>query len=314
MRFIKNYFRKKSQNAHLAPQRPLRWEEEIALHHDSSAPFDTVARPADIDLAEYQSSYMWKKLGLDDEQFLRYRDADAHPMPSTEDREGYNRGADRDYFINGLSDYLMLQQASDQYALKAQSYLDFGCASGRVLRHFAAHSDIEELWGADINGRHIKFIQQYLPAHIKAMHTSAIPYLPIADGSIDLLSAFSVFTHIDTFESAWLAEIYRVMSDDALCYLTIHNDDTWQNMWQEGERKFLYAHLERATQNIDELAGKSIPAGRTSFRHTEIGPYRALTFHSNDYIEQNWGRFFEILEIRPFAHGRNQAVVIAKKK
>jgi len=315
MQFIRKILSKLSNSPILTtpPLRPLLWEDDIARHNNSNAPFMNVMSPAEIELSEYQKSYLWKVLNLSDEAFLRYRDADTLPMPTTSDREGYNRGADRDYFVGGLIDFLYVQEVATQYDLKPQSYLDFGCASGRVLRQFALHSKIPDLWGADINGRHIKFIQEHLPQSIKAIHNSAIPYFPVADDRIDLVTAFSVFTHIDTFESAWLAEIYRVMTPGALCYLTIHNDDTWNNLWCEQEKEFLYARLKYADNNIEKHRDQPIPAGRTSFRDTQIGPYRAQTFHSNDYIYANWGRFFDILEIRPFAHGRNQAVVVARK-
>jgi len=55
----------------------------------------------------------------------------------------------------------------------------------------------------------------------------------------------------------------------------------------------------------------AMPPGRTVYRFTPIGPYRAHVFHSNAYIQQVWGRFFDIVEILPCYH-RHQSVVIMR--
>jgi hypothetical protein len=47
-----------------------------------------------------------------------------------------------------------------------------------------------------------------------------------------------------------------------------------------------------------------------TFRHDD--PYRCQTFHSDEYISRNWGRFFEICEIRPLVLGI-QAMVVCRR-
>ena len=41
----------------------------------------------------------------------------------------------------------------------------------------------------------------------------SIPTLPLPDASIDLITAFSVFTHMEGMETAWLMECHCVFSD-----------------------------------------------------------------------------------------------------
>jgi hypothetical protein len=42
------------------------------------------------------------------------------------------------------------------------------------------------------------------PARVKPVFNHCLPQLPFSDGQYDVVSAFSVFTHIDVWETAWL--------------------------------------------------------------------------------------------------------------
>ena len=140
-----------------------------------------------------------------------YASRDCYAIPHARDREGYQVNYDARYFLNGLADYLKIHRAVKKHNVAMESFLDFGCASGRVLRHFCAQSDIANLWGCDINGRHIKWMNDHLPSQLKIIHSHCLSHLPIASNSINVISAFSVFTHIDTFETGWLSEIHRIL-------------------------------------------------------------------------------------------------------
>jgi len=296
------------------PTRPLRWEDDISRNHNSVDDFENIILPNELAIENYTSSYLWAELGLSEQKLHNIISRDSYHMPSEKDREGYNLNADRDYFLSGYLDYTRVLEQAANNKISVNSLLDFGCASGRVLRHFGCQSDIENLWGADINGRHVKFIEDYLPEKIKAIHTSALPYFPISDGAMDVVTAFSVFTHIDTFESAWLAEIYRVLRPGGMAYLSIHNDDTWTDMWSpEQDKRSLFEQLSKSGVDISKYTKESIPNGKTNFRYTELGPYRGWSFHSNDYIRTNWGRFFKVACIKSRHHGINQAVVVLIK-
>jgi methylase of polypeptide subunit release factors len=51
--------------------------------------------------------------------------------------------------------------------LKAgDTFYEMGCASGRVLRHFAVQHDDLNVWGSDINNRHIEWMRLNLPENI----------------------------------------------------------------------------------------------------------------------------------------------------
>ena len=290
------------------------WGEDISLNHQNSTPFENTSPPSEMPRSDFNlPSHLNKELlaGVPLDEFIA---RDNYPIPSADDREGYNKNYNAAFFLNGLADYLKICQTAKKYQIEMQSYFDFGCASGRVLRHFCAQSDVKKLWGSDINGRHIKWLNDYLPAYLKLIHNHCIPNLQIADNSIDVISAFSVFTHIDTFETAWLAELYRILSPDGMVYLTVQNDDTWKFLQDVKGDDALLNRIRNISPNIEQMLKSDLPEGRTDFRFTDVGPYRALVFHCNHYLQKTWGRFFNICEIIPRGHGHYQSVFVGRKK
>ena len=289
------------------------WEEDISLNHDSTAAFENDPPPSEIPIEEFNYPDILPDELLGGVPLADYIAKDTYPFPAAKDREGYNPNRNARFFMTGLADYLKIRQAAATHGAEIQSYLDFGCASGRVLRHFCCQSEIPELWGTDINGRHIRWLNDYLPPRLKIIHNNCIPYIGVADNSIDMVSAFSVFTHIDTFETAWLAEMYRILKPGGLCYLTVHNDDTWKLLQDAQPENALLKRFQQVDPDFDELLKSDIPEERKCFRYTDLGPYRALVVHSNAYLQKTWGRFFEILEIKGKYHGYMQSVLIGRK-
>jgi SAM-dependent methyltransferase len=244
-----------------------------------------------------------------------YVSRDTYPIPSAEDREGYTPGFDGTYWLSGFEDYLKIMEFVKKFSLEPKAVFDFGCASGRVIRHFAAQTEIPEIWGSDINARHIRWLCEHLPHTVKPIFNHCIPTLPIPDKSIDVISAFSVFTHIDTFETCWLAELRRILSDDGFAYLTVHNEDTWEMISDQvdNEENRLVQSMLRIDPTVREALQGPLPDTRTVYRFSQSGPYRAQVFHSNNYLRQVWGRFFEIEEILPGHHIRQTVLVLRKK-
>ena len=214
--------------------------------------------------------------------------------------------------MSGLADCLKVIKSANELGIGVSSVLDFGCSTGRVTRHFCVQEQIPDVWGTDVNQRHIRWLSRFMPRNLKPVSTPAMPSLPLPDQSLDVICAFSVFTHIDTFETAWLAELRRVLKPGGLCYLTVHNEDTWSSFGTMDESNRLLKSMIDTGKFTMDMLQQPMPAERLVYRFSEIGPYRAQVFHSNAYLERTWGRFFEIQNILPLHHHR-QAVVVMKK-
>ncbi len=290
------------------------WEEDISLNHSFTEPFTTLPAPSEMPREEFRRRSQLTPELMNGQTMDEFVSRDVLPVPRCADREGYNPNFDSVYYMNGLADYLKVLRAARKCNVSIESYLDFGCATGRVLRHFCSQTEIPVLWGSDINGRHIRWLNEFMPQRLKLIHNHAIPSLPIADHSIDVVSAFSVFTHIDIFETAWLAELYRILKPGGLVYLTVHNDASWESLRAGGEK--VQNFLERLNSRDPDFTRKlqsDLPDYRLDFRYTPRGAYRAVVFHGNRYLERTWGRFFKVEDIVPLDHGEHQSVFIGRK-
>lgn len=241
---------------------------------------------------------------------------DTYPLPQTADREGYHDDRHGDYWFSGVKDYTLTTAACRRHGLsigESSRVFELGCASGRVLRHFAIQSGCRSK-GADINANHVDWVNRYLPDNASAIDTTFHPPLPLPDNAFDLSCAFSVFTHVEHFETAWLQELSRITRPTGLVFATIHSEHTWQRI----KTTYLYQALNAMKDRIrhveinDALFEKPLPSPRFVIRmETGSQVYNTNVFHHTDYIRSVWGRFMNILEIIPSGH-EYQDVVIMK--
>lgn len=238
---------------------------------------------------------------------------DNFPIPAESCREGYFSDCDISYWLQGLACFLKTMQVVRGNGLEPRTILDFGSATGRVTRHFCNQLDDTTVWAADINRDHMDWLQTHIPRNPIPVWVGERPGLPIADDTLDLVCAYSVFTHIDEQELSWLRELMRILRPGGLAYLTVHNDATWQALAAAGESSRLLNSMIRSPGfDVADLQ-KPIPAGKTVFHFADSGPYRSQVFHSDDYLNQTWGREFRILEILPRRH-QLQSVVLLQKQ
>jgi SAM-dependent methyltransferase len=244
---------------------------------------------------------------------------DPYPIPITADREGYHGDRHYDYWLSGLKDYLLIKRAlraqNAAALLQETGVFDLGCASGRVLRHFLCHERSINLWAADLNLRHVEWVRRFLPPSVHVFQNSMLPHLPLEDNSFSLVYAFSVFTHIDAFELAWIAELRRILRPGGMAYLTVHTERTWSSM---NPNRGLYHDILIMKDHITEcpvcpeMFQSPMPRERMVLSWQTAAVNNAILFHSTDYIRNAWGRFLDIVEIQPEGHEYQDVVVLRK--
>jgi SAM-dependent methyltransferase len=301
----------------LRDTRPVAWEEDISRNTLDTEPFQNLPAASTLHWQQFSNPKRLATLEplLGDRVLKELIAKDTYPLPCSDDRERYLPGYDGQYWLSGLEDYLKIEQAANRYGVNARSVFDFGCASGRVIRHFATQSNIPEIWGSDINRRHIRWLYEFMPQSIKPIFNNCIPTLPMRDNSVDIISAFSVFTHIDTFETSWLAELRRVLSDDGIAYITVHNEDTWEAIRESIDDKAnrLVQSIIKIDPSFRQTLLGDMPDTKSVYRFSQSGPYRAQVFHSNNFLRKVWGRFFTIEEILPLHHARQTVLILRNK-
>jgi SAM-dependent methyltransferase len=100
--------------------------------------------------------------------------------------------------------------------------LEFGCASGRLIRHLRCIDGIR-LAGTDLDDEPIQWCRANLPGvefHVNGFR----PPLEFAeDNAFDLVFAASVFTHIpDEVRYGWIQEMQRILSPGGFLICTLH--------------------------------------------------------------------------------------------
>lgn len=275
------------------------------LYAEAAELLPPVGYPAEIiDTALLDRYVTWTRLPRDEmtEKVRR----DTWPIPHSNNREGYDPDSSFSYWLIGYIDSQNIQDLARKHGVSCGRYLDFGGSTGRIFRHFATQTDAWDVWTCDFKASSVEFNLKYFPARIRPFLNTSFPSLPLPDEYFDLITACSVFTHIDEAETSWLLELRRLLKIGGLACISIHNGATWTDMVPE-----LRATVERFRPEIANEP--TLPADRLVVTFRDDGdPYKCNTFHSDNYIRQNWGRYFDIRDIQPHFLGE-QAMVVCQR-
>jgi SAM-dependent methyltransferase len=279
-----------------------------ASPYASSTPIeDPPAFPIDFlnnDMSSCNWLFQQRKIQVDPNDLVCALKQDSSPIPATVNREGYNGDAHFTYWVSGYVTFLQLSQIASKYGVSGGGYLDFGGSTGRVFRHFHFQSTVWRVLSCDFKLSSVQWNTRYFPAGIEVFQNSYNPSLPIESNSLSLISAMSVFTHIDETETSWLMELRRTLRPGGLLLATIHDENTWK----------ADANLrENAIKLNPSWSDGDMPEGRRVSTWRIDDPYRCNVFASQSYIGSQWGRFFDVLEIMPCTFGPQTMVVLRKR-
>jgi SAM-dependent methyltransferase len=179
------------------------------------------------------------------------------------------------------------------WSWQGKAVLDFGCGAGRTLRHLLDTG--AELHGCEIDGPSVAWLNEHVP-ELQVFQNAETPGLPRADGTFDLVYAFSVFTHVTEHWAGWLLELHRVLKPGGLLFATFLNEQLWPvhgtGPWDEDR---IGMHVTK-TWNPWEAGGP-------------------IVFHSEWWLREHWGRAFEILELERLdpEHEAGQGAVLLRR-
>ena len=186
------------------------------------------------------------------------------------------------------------------------SVMEWGCASGRVLRHFAEEAKRCDFWGVDQDGPHINWAKENLSPPFKFLTCTAYPPLPFEDGKFKLVYGISVFTHLFHLVDMWLMEFRRILAPGGYALFTIHDEHTW-----------LWFSEQAADQRPRWLANEDFSAGLSHdvvvFRGENSPSWNTIyTFFRTDWVTSEWGRYLDVVSVEPLAEDYQTAVVLRK--
>jgi SAM-dependent methyltransferase len=175
---------------------------------------------------------------------------------------------------------VILDMLPPGWTFEGKRVLDFGCGSGRVLRHFLDEAKVAELHGCDIDAASIAWLQENLSPPLHVFRNEEQPGLPFPGGHFDLIWATSVFSVLADTWSGWLCELHRVLLRGGLLIATFVG---------EGGSEFVARE-----PWVEERVGMNVLAYGVSW-----GVGGPMVMHSPWWIREHWGRAFDVLELRP---------------
>jgi SAM-dependent methyltransferase len=232
------------------------------------------------------------------------------PLPPVAERMGY-AADDETYLKWGRYDHDLVLNRIDAHApglKEGATILDFGCSSGRVLRHFFRehHSLGWKLLGVDIQARPIEWMRQHFPQQFEVFVGTLLPHLPFEDRSIDFIFGFSVFTHIKFLWDNWLLELRRVLKPSGLLLQTVHAEAAWRYYFEHRNESSIRA-------NLPEIICKSPEMNMPFLYDGDIAV--SQVFWQRETARRYWARYFEVVEIYdPAAQYSFQDMIVCRKK
>jgi SAM-dependent methyltransferase len=289
------------------------WLSQIALKHDRD-PFEHLGTLSELGLHE-EVRKRFGEFGISHEVVERAL-ADPAPIPATKDREHYFGDRHADFWMSGASDAQHILEAACAFPdidPAGGRFLELGCASGRVLRHIHTLTDMR-CFGCDLNLRHVEWMRMFLDHSVTPFQNSILPNLPLPDNHFDIVAAFSVFTHIDDFETAWLMELKRILKPGGMAYLTVSTDATWESYKQGWIKDSLLPMRDQITEfDITEhLFEGPLPREKTVFWWASLNVYNCTVYHAESYLRREWSRHFEIVDVVREGHTYQDVFVLRK--
>lgn len=238
-------------------------------------------------------------------------ETDSTPISHTVDRENYYDDRHIEYWLSGYDDFKKIEPFLCEVD-GPKRYLDIGGSTGRVIRHAVRLPDME-CWLSDINVNWIDWVNKYFDSNVIAYQSRITPSVPAEDNYFSVVSAFSVFTHLDNDEMQWLLELRRVLRPGGYLYLTTMDENVWDKL-KHPDWSWLRNSVSRGNKDKEfaALVAKPLPGERFVWSYSDAESYNINTFLRSDYVKRHWGKLFSSVEYRPAGHGF-QTVVVLKK-
>lgn len=192
-----------------------------------------------------------------------------------------------DYIRSGLEVATMLTLATNRFGGKLIDHgpiLDFGCGSGRILG--AMEFGRAEVIGCDVGSQLVAFASEAYPS-FQILQSPLMPPLLFEDNRFKLIYSFSVFSHLEEkVEQAWLQELHRVGAPNCLYLLTVQGEWMIEATLQQNEQVEIFKN----GFGFKKVHGRSNT-------NLDFPVYYESSYHTNNYIKENWSKYFEVLKI-----------------
>lgn len=149
------------------------------------------------------------------------------------------------FYTNGIpTAQWLLNHIEEFIELKNVAVLDWGCGTGRLLRHLPTLMDTSNtFFGTDYNKKYIKWCSDNLEG-ICFKNNELNPPLDFEDNSLDVIYGISIFTHLsESLHYSWMKELTRVLRNNGIIFLTTHGDAHMFKLLEKEQEKYNQGEL-----------------------------------------------------------------------
>lgn len=195
--------------------------------------------------------------------------------------------------------------------MKERRVLDWGSGLGGVALLMAEHLPVE-IFAADVDRYALDWLRNVQESGINISLLEPGAPLPFEDNSFDAIYGISVLTHIPPgMQEFYLSELHRIVSPDGLVILTVKSYDSIEVAKRENKRA---AHHPQSKEELDDagIFYASYPEkilNKMEFASDNYG----ITYHSSDYIDQIFSKWFDIKRPEASKIGQQDVLVLVPK-
>jgi len=241
--------------------------------------------------------------------------------PSEDIQYRFTGAAGDDTMREAFGFYQIVNEAARAHRSEyPESVLEFGCGWGRIIRCFLRDVEARNLSGIDCMPMAIDICKS-TNSHASFRLVSPLPPSELEAQSLDLIYAYSVFSHLsEGAHVLWLEEFSRLLRPGGLLVATTR------------PREFILSCAEiRARQEKRDWAQGAVLAfqdtesalqryDRGEFLYEALGGGDVLdkSFYGETciplaYVQRNWSRYFEVRDYLDDRTRCQQNVIIARK-
>lgn len=194
---------------------------------------------------------------------------------------------------------LLEQAESGGFELRsARAVMELGCGGARLLRHLRGVDGLR-LVGADVNAETIAWCRNALPGIEFHQNDLSPPLMFAEDDTLDLVFAYSVFTHIPLeLQTPWIEEIRRVLRPGGFLAATVMGPERAAHVLDPA----LQERLER--EGVLELG-----AGDDRVSYSTRASASWDVYATRSAVEEMFG---SVMQLRGYHEGDQSTIVLRK--
>lgn len=202
----------------------------------------------------------------------------------------------------------------------ATRILDFGCGWGRVMRFFLKDIREDNLYGVDVNPEMIDVCLKSMKYGTYGV-VNPVPPLEFQPGSIDIIYAYSVFSHLaEPVHIKWIEEFSKILKPGGILVVTTqarHFIEFCRSL-RGKTHEFAWHNALAGSFPDTEAALLDYDSGKFLYCATGGGPALPNSFYGEalipcSYVKREWTRFLIFMDYFDDRNRFQQAVIVMQK-